>query len=350
MDIYTEFQIEVQRKMRNYEDYFCGQVECLPVIYHYTSQTGFEGILKKEPTFWFSRYNALNDKSEGNDILEVYEKTIKELRDGKEQKISEEFYEIIKDIRVSEQYLFGIDDEPYTDHETNESVPCTRFVFEKGKPYLCCFSEDMDSLPMWNYYCKGGKYLGYNIGICMSTLVEHTHDLFGKGYNLKLFKVIYDDKEKEQILSDLVCYLYEQYIRISDKDGSDINSYIRNIIASFVNEYRFAFKKKYFEHEKEIRAVLIVPDEKLAYFVPDEKLANTEVENDLCVRFRDCGEFIVPYIEYKLPSKDIVTSVWYAPMDASEEIKKDKDALLEERIRAIGYNAKVHHSKIPVRY
>ena len=60
--------------------------------------------------------------------------------------------------------------------------------------YLCCFSLDSDSLPMWNYYVKGNVYQGYNLEISNRFI----HDIRASEPLVERYKVIYDDKEKQQ--------------------------------------------------------------------------------------------------------------------------------------------------------
>ena len=79
-------------------------------IYHYTSESGFNSILfnsndSENITLWASRYDCLNDKSEGVIILEIYKETCKELlSDGK---IDKTFYDIIVDLKPSDEVLFS---------------------------------------------------------------------------------------------------------------------------------------------------------------------------------------------------------------------------------------------------
>ena len=43
----------------------------------------------------------------------------------------------------------------------------------KMRYYVFCTSIKGDSLNMWNYYLKNGKYQGYNIGISLEKILDY---------------------------------------------------------------------------------------------------------------------------------------------------------------------------------
>ena len=66
-------------------------------IYHYTSPDGLMGILKPNHlTFRFTNANYLNDTSEGEDVVKQYRFVCNEM--FRKKRISEEFYEAIRDV------------------------------------------------------------------------------------------------------------------------------------------------------------------------------------------------------------------------------------------------------------
>lgn len=79
--------------------------------------------------------------------------------------------------------------------------------------YLCCFSRETDLLPMWNYYSKSQHYEGYNIGFMSDIFKEHQS--YERGYSIQLKRVLYTNKEKDEILDKIILpygeYFEEKY-------------------------------------------------------------------------------------------------------------------------------------------
>lgn len=70
------------------------------VIYHYISSFGFDSILFNEKNFinfWASRYNCLNDYSEGEIVLPLYKEVCNELLNDK--LITYDLYNLIINIK-----------------------------------------------------------------------------------------------------------------------------------------------------------------------------------------------------------------------------------------------------------
>lgn len=103
-------------------------------IYHYTSIIGLEGILSNHKLS-FTNIKYLNDKDE----------------------IIAGFDSIAKAFDISDDYRKRIID-----------------AYSKidKQTYVCCFSLDEDSLPMWNYYTKEINNQGFNIEFDDKKLVE----------------------------------------------------------------------------------------------------------------------------------------------------------------------------------
>lgn len=103
-------------------------------IFHYTSISGLEGILCYKK-LRFTNIKYMNDKGEiiaGLDSM------------AKACNASEEAREILRSIFISH----GI------------------------QTFVCCFSLEKDSLPLWNYYTKEINNQGYNIEFEVKKLVE----------------------------------------------------------------------------------------------------------------------------------------------------------------------------------
>lgn len=82
-------------------------------IYHYTSPGGLEGILleKGYPVFHFSRFDCLNDKSEGKEIIQLYRHMLD--RESSNPIISKEYLALISDLLPTDNVFFSIDMDRY---------------------------------------------------------------------------------------------------------------------------------------------------------------------------------------------------------------------------------------------
>lgn len=183
---------------------------------------------------------------------------------------------------------------------------------------------------MWNYYTKGDKYEGYNIGFCLwRTQRQNVHIYYGNGYKLDFFTVIYDDQEKKEIIQDTIKELYPFY-----KDGSkkDILPRIQNILSNFLRDLSLKFKQECFQYEQEVRGILTVPNG----YSPFE------------VKYRSKAGYIIPYIEYPFPS-EIISGITVGPLLHDKaaitnirQFAKDRGYLLNDD--------DIQASKIPIRY
>jgi len=171
------------------------------IVYHYTSPIGLLGIVadKEEnhnnATLWFTRCDSLNDKKERYDIQEV----LKEYKKSKSDDIPKEFQDAIQkliDTDVDEWEL------PPIRFRNNDGNPIISEIDSKNV-YICSFSEDRDSLPMWNYYSKSSRYEGYALKIDFEKWKEHVKKLL-IGYALDIRQVIYQKKAKMAKLDAIV--------------------------------------------------------------------------------------------------------------------------------------------------
>lgn len=336
--------LELYECVKKFDQLFIFPENGISEIYHYTSAEGFDKILFEyksgngyRPRLQFSRYDVLNDKSEGNDILEVYEKVLDELlSDGQ---ISDEYYRMVKQIKKEDNlYNFAVRIGNTGAMGTNRLVPDFTIDTKQGQVYLCCFSKNRDSLPMWNYYVKDGTYQGYNIGFSVPILQDGVRTGQEKGYIFQIYNVIYEEERKKEILKELLLDLYKFYtLAESDQDKKRI----KDAIISSVNRYRFAFKKECFQHEQEIRIVLVTAMEEIEGAIEQKKFP---------IYYRNVGEYMIPYIFYDELDVYAITEVNGGPME-NEELKKSKKEIMEERFRNAGYESvKIGYSEIPVRY
>ena len=279
-------------------------------IYHYTSPDGLMGILRPNHlTFRFTNANYVNDASEGEDVVKQYRFVCEEML--REKHISQEFYAAIKDVRPNNKMLFPDEaasrngEKHYSSHEVDA--------------YICCFSLDSDSLPMWNYYVKGNVYQGYNLEISNRFI----HDIQASEPLVERYKVIYDDKEKQQKIQHFLTAIYAK------RAEAERVQTIQDYIGIFLSKYRYVFKNRHFEHEKEVRAVIY---RKKAMHQED-------------IKFRATNGLIIPYIELDFDKHNLHRVTIGPLMEQAAAC-----ATLATFLRHSGYHPRIAMSGVPIRY
>lgn len=197
--------------------------------------------------------------------------------------------------------------------------------FTECTPYVCSFSSDPDSIPMWSYYVKGEKYEGYNIGV-------HIREFFSKykieGCVIDFQKVVYYEDKKKELLSKSINEIFEIY-REEKVEEVDIKRFIIEILSRL----QLVFKNKMFIHEKEIRVIIWVPNK------PKDEGRKFEI------KYRTQGPLIIPYIEYEY-NKEYIRSIMVGPVRDKENAKAGIKALIYSKDLEID----VDLSTAPLRY
>ena len=294
-------------------NHFCKHYSSL--LYHYTSRKGLEGILASDkPSLWFSQYDYLNDPTERLDI-EIFLKEYCE-RKLEEGEFSKEFAEMVMSIRGQDEcYVVWQND------VDNFNVGDTKECYT----YICSFSEDYDSLPMWNYYTKSENQDGYNIMFKPYSFREETGHR--NGFKLELNKVIYDDKTKTELADKMLLDFSKSY----DNAPLDTKESIRIVLQWLVNKFQFVFKNAAYEYEKEVRAILRVPKD----FTEDSFISKRKE--------RKIGNYSIPYVSFNVPEFKHLT------ITTSPTIQQ-VDVDLYEKIKNAGYkDVRFINSAIPFR-
>ncbi len=286
-------------------------------LYHYTAVKNINSILidnHEKTVLWASRYDCLNDASEGQIITNVYNKTCKKLKN--ENKISEELFEVIYTVKPNRTSLF-------IDVENNRFVRC------EVDTYITSFSKEYDLLAMWNYYSKGNIYDGINLGFdseaVKRSLINNTPL---SGVDIQICPVIYDEEQQMKLIEGLIISLKDKYM------GNKDDPYLRYVIAYKLTEWKMLFKSKHFEHEKEVRIITRV---------------GKKFTDEICVKYRESFGYIIPYIELEI-DKDSLIQTTFAPMPGDENRKISQYSVMKEILKSTGYNADIKFSEIPVRY
>lgn len=282
-----------------------GNVDGYELMYHYTSAEGLMGIVGKEHMkFRFTKYSVLNDVQEGKVFKERYIAICDDL--FKKEIIDNDIKEML--IRIIKKPIQGyshilVDSDGSAAKEEN-------YNFEDV--FICSFSRKQDSLPMWNYYVKNGRYQGYNIKICRP-----------KQEGIRAFRVEYFDNNLKKIITECAKEFMEE-----KKSGKKCMSHYE-LFEQYLSICRLTHKSEYFKHEDEIRLILMAE----------------ESEKKKC-KFREKNGILIPYIERDF-DKEILQKITVGPLIEREVAKENLELYLENNEYE---NVEIDYSKAPIRY
>ena len=289
------------------------------MLYHYTNIDGLKGIISNNGLkLWFTNYKYLNDSSEGCELKVIYDNILDQLFN--DNKINELIYDYLKKINFEDKDFF-----PYSNPNKKLKV-CE----DEEEIYLCCFSRDGDSLPMWRYYSKNET--GCSIELDDWYLREHWHldalnpeeRKIGKS---SICEVVYPIEQKSEKIENLILNVVENLSELSEMEKA-----IKTDV--LLEEYRFVFKNQCFESEKESRAILYIPTDNTKH--PKECFE---------IKYRTNQGMLIPYIERELPIEALL-SVRVSPMASDLAVESIKRYLYE----CTGRRDVVHKSELPVRF
>lgn len=313
-------------------------------IYHYTSIGGLQGILG-EKKLRFTNIKYMNDKDEiiaGLDSM------------AKACDASEEEREKLK----------------------------SAFISHGTQTFVCCFSLDGDSLPMWNYYTKEINNQGYNIEFDDKKLIESIlrQNPLLNGCDFSFGVVDYSkDNDSEysriitkEILSSMELSISKLFLtvvknaqtnRSSSIDKTTIQDWENKITEtekkqsltdlpiyfydgekcsfgkSASGNYLYFVKRECFKQEKEFRIVITVPDELLP-----------EMREQCLYKFRISNGVLIPYLELTF-SEDVVKSITISPTVQSDLVELSiQDFMRYCNYTITDFSKFIKHSDVPVRY
>ena len=140
---------------------------------------------------------------------------------------------------------------------------------EEYDAYICCFCRNANSDNMWEHYAG---HDGYNIKLHflspdysrISTDYRDS-DISAKNWaksvymvNRETYAVIYDVKEKENIIEAMLTELCSIYAAKEEELKNDIKD-ISKWVAQFLFAYKYRFKNVDYADEEEIRVVIYRP-------------------------------------------------------------------------------------------
>ena len=313
-------------------------------IFHYTSIGGLEGILTHKK-LRFTNIKYMNDKDEIVAGLDSIAKSCNVSEDEREQLRS-------------------------------------AFINHGTQNFVCCFSLEEDSLPMWNYYTKEVNNQGFNIAFDDKKLVESILrsnpcldgcDLafgivdYSKEDNSEYSKAITDE-----VLSSINLAVSKLFLTVAkgamlnrsntiDKeaieeweeklDAAENENKMRDLPIYFfdgstcsfdknpLGNYLCFIKRDCFEPEREFRIVVSVPDDQL------QRLKDQGV-----YKFRISNGVIVPYLELSF-SGEVIKSVTISPTIKSDLVELSiQDFATYCNLPVKDYSTFIKKSKIPVRF
>lgn len=282
-------------------------------MYHYTSPSNVIHILNENNIqLRFTRLDCVNDTSEGKYANEVFADVCKALY--KNKKITNDYCNFLLEL-ISDQAK-----SKYIDHSSDTLQRIFGHKVKKGVGYICCFSKNHDSLPMWNYYVKNDIYRGVNIGL-------HSNKLHNslEGIRIALYNVIYKESEIKSLFADKI----KEYRKYFSTNDNSVKSDIACYFCILINILKYITKRKCFEHENEVRAIIFLDENQ------------TEVKKE----FDWTRGFAIPYTKLTF-NKDAFFMLTVGPLiDADLAIANAK-----EYLHLYGYRKAADVSKIPIRF
>lgn len=285
-------------------------------LYHYTSADGVLGILQNQKIkFMLSETTYMNDKTEGLDIYQHLETVCKQLEQENE----------ITSLQKGDIIQYA---------KNNPcSYPVLCFSGKTGIDIVRCrmfsisFSEDSDSLPMWNYYGNRGYCLHFSNKLWLRI---HNPTFYSDYCYVSSDNVVYSDVQKNEEIRNII---------LQNKDKADY----KEAICTEINFKRFLYKSEDFDYEKEYRILIGIPDEKID---PAKKCTCFEI------KYQNKSGIIRPYIEIELnlsPGESLLSGVTIGPLTDSQIVRNGLSHFLQDK----GYfraAANMVPSKIPVRF
>jgi len=276
------------------------------LLYHYTTQTGFIGIVCSRE-IWASKIHYLNDSQEFAVGLDIARRIL-----SRRRSIESDSTQLTK-IACLEGNLDTI---------------------EKINICVCSFSSEPDLLSQWRAY--GGGTGGYAIGFRHDTLAK-----LCVGRKFQLVRCVYERSEQEQML--------EQLIESSLAQDFNTNPGTSEVKDGVVTMRRFRtggdFREKFCE---------LAPLLKHSSFREEAewRLVSTQGLSVMDLQFRAGKSAIIPYSAFPLGDNlhDAVDSVTIGPTATPDLAHSSAQMLLtKQRGGAAGQLIQVTSSKIPYR-
>ena len=279
-------------------------------VYHYTSADGLMGILNSR-SLWFTDYNSLNDESEGQYIFSLAR-------------------QILSTSSYPEEYKNNVRWVLF-DNEGYRLAPIKSNV---EKYFICSFSCNKDSMPLWNYYTKNKNATGYNLEFNTDKLKNLDRVLTDEKIpaSLQITRVLYNEERQHLLVKQILDYflpVWTKYI-----------SYRHEILMALLFSLeinRFKIKHPAFMAENEVRLFINIKEESFKELVK---------EKNKLLKIRNINGIFTAYFDIPFNIKDIIS------LTVSPTIKNDY-AISSMRLLLDSYglvDTTINKSQIPLRY
>ena len=324
------------------------------MIFHYTSQEGFKGIIQEDGIhLWFSDVRYMNDRDELENARRFFLQVVKDLFD--EGDINEKIYEILKEV-VCKSRNFSNTKKMY------RILGPGKIEFKREREegefnkYICCFSQEQDSLPMWGHYLKNDNS-GYAIGFDFENLMVKEFGIVRKVadsnriarnderkvQNEEIYgplDITYDDVEKVRDFRESIITFAKEISRNDDAEHKNqcviaLQEWFENM-ASYFKDYHFAYEK----------------EERLVICIKSLDNPGVDINQREEIRHRFVHGLVIPYIEVRIPNKKILKAVTISPQIGLNSEEKLLIESVKEYLKYLGYTHEIdiRCSEIPLRY
>jgi len=285
------------------------------LVHHYTSPSIVGGILEKENIkLRFTRADCMNDALEGAYADITFKSSCDFLFNAEE--IDENYYMFLRHYdRLAIEYYSKDDCHPLWKARYEEV--CLDYEY-----YLCCFSQNMDSLSLWNYYVKDRSYQGYSIGFDTRKMMFGIQGI----EKVDVYFCSTEYSEFGQTCMDLILK-YKDFYSTADQLGK---AKLSILLKCFLEKNRLVVKHSCFFHEEEVRCVIKL-----------KKNNNLKKEIDWSKGFPR------PYIELEFDKKAFKVII-IGPLTTKDISKRITEEFLDSR--GYPYLNRVRNSGVPIRF
>ena len=155
---------------------------------------------------------------------------------------------------------------------------------------------------MWNYYSKGSKYEGFNLGFYSQSLVDAIEQqLQAYQCNVNLYPIVYEREQQETLIHDFIRKTIEHF-EVGEEE------ILRYMASNQLLKWSLVFKYDCFKHEEEVRLIIDVGIEKSK---TQKKIPQ------IPVYYRITNGYTVPYIKLSI-EKDCLSYETIGPLMCSD--------------------------------
>ena len=270
-------------------------------LYHYTSLEGLKSIIENA-NLWFSDIDYLNDVYEIKYGFKMVNNYIEEYQNN----YTAEFCKALKTFCVLDEKSFV----------ANKEKLGYRF-------FVLSFSNDGDSLPMWNYYSKSSNLLGYSLQFQKNLLLAQINNL--TAFPCYSGNVVYNKSEQEKAIK---CLINNSFQLLKKDPTNNLYKHVSSLFSCLIIFSLFT-KNSFFMHEKEYR--IVIP---------------TLQNNKLNIKFRISNNLLITYISLDF-SNNKIKKIILSPTQKNELIKTS----LNDFCKVHKYNKiEIFNSVVSLRY